>query len=267
MRRIVAAGHRIRLVDSGGQGAPVVFVADAPVVLEHYASRVEALSAERWVIAFEMPGFGYSTPARSYRFSLPEQVEVLRALLDALRIDKAMLAFSCVNGFVALSFATTYPERVERLVLQQIASASEMARWAHRIDVQLLGRGLFATPLLGQRASWAVPGHIATRWFHRALSQTTDAATLADQSRAVYASGGAFSLGATAQVTARMNNMPPWTLTAPTTVVWGDADRTHAQTDRDSLPAQGAEIKRIHWPDVGHCPDLEAPEAFARLLT
>jgi len=37
MMRIAVGGHTIRVLDSGGSGAAVLFGAHAPVVLEHYA--------------------------------------------------------------------------------------------------------------------------------------------------------------------------------------------------------------------------------------
>lgn len=266
MRRVAAAGHVFRVLDSGGSGVPVLFAADAPVVLEHYAARLGVLAARRRVVAVELPGFGFSTPGRAYRFALSEQVEALRALLDAMLIDRAQLAFSCINGFVALALAGRYPERVERLVLQQVPSAQEMVRWANRIDKRVLGRGVFATPLLGQVVAWALPHVVAERWFALALSPRAPRDELTAAARRVYANGGAFCLGAIAQVTAHLDRESFPAITVPTTIVWGEADRTHRKTHKDASRAWHPDAQIHYWPDVGHCPDLESPERFAALL-
>jgi len=112
MRMVEAGGSTLRVLDVGeaGRHAPVLLAADAPVVLEHLVPLVEALRPRRRVVALEMPGFGFSRPGRGYRFTLPEQVEVLLDLLDALDVGRAHLAFTCVNAFVAAALAKRTPE-------------------------------------------------------------------------------------------------------------------------------------------------------------
>jgi len=50
------------------------------------------------------------------------------------------------------------------------------------------------------------------------------------------------------------------------TVFWGDADRTHLKTDKDSIRMHAPGVVIHHLPDRGHCLDIEAPEEFSRLL-
>jgi pimeloyl-ACP methyl ester carboxylesterase len=260
MRRVTAGGHVFRILDHAGDGRPILFAADAPVVLEHYAPVIDRLARGRRAIALELPGFGFSTPSRDYRFTLAEQVAALAALIDELELQRVTLAFTCVNAMAALAFAHHHPARVEKLVLAQMPSAEEMSRWASHIDVKLLGRGLFVTPLLGQALMWAAPSQVAERWFRFAVPGRG----FADASRAVYHQGGAFCLAALMQslrgISAGEIGIPG----VPTTIVWGDADRTHRKTDKESSRLWNAEV--VHFPDATHCPDLEQPDAFAALL-
>jgi pimeloyl-ACP methyl ester carboxylesterase len=264
MRRLEVGGHVLRILDGGGPSPAVLFAADAPVVLEHYLPLIDRLS--RRAIAIEMPGFGFSTPARGYRFGLDEQVAVLASLMDALALDRATLAFTCINAVTAVAFAARHPARVERLVLAQAPSVDEMVRWARRIDLRVLGRGLLATPIAGQAVMWAAPAAIAGRWFAAALAPDADAAAFTATSRRVYDQGGAFCLAALNQAMGGVRAADVGVATVPTTIVWGEDDRTHLRTDKPRSVdlAPGAEL--VRWPGVGHCPDLERPARFAALL-
>jgi pimeloyl-ACP methyl ester carboxylesterase len=244
----------------------VLFATDAPVVLEHYAPILEVLAPERRAVAFEPPGFGFSTPSRRYRFQLGEQVDALAAIMDALAIEQATLAFSCVNALLALSFAVRHPARVDRLLLSQIPSADEISRWARRIDLKVLGYGVLRTPVLGQALMWAAPSMIADRWFAAALPRGAAVDQFAAISRRLYAAGGAFCLAALNQALSDLKQTDIGVSSVPTTILWGDADRTHRHTDKTSSLAWHPSVELIHWDDVGHCPDLERPDAFASLL-
>ncbi len=66
-------------------------------------------------LAPDVRGFGHS----SYpgRWSIPEVVADLRALLDVLDIARAHVVGISMGGVLAQQFALDYPERLERLVL------------------------------------------------------------------------------------------------------------------------------------------------------
>lgn len=266
MARVAAGGHVFRVLDTGRAGTPILFAADAPVVLEHYAPVLDQLAGGRRGVALELPGFGFSTPARGYRFRLREQVDALAALLDAMSIERATLAFTCVNALVALALAVRAPTRVERLVLAQIPSVGELTKWASRIDVKILGHGALRTPVLGQLVMAGAPSAIAERWFHAALSPAAPAASYASLSRRAYRNGGAFCLAALNQALGDLRPEDVGTSPVPTTVVWGDADRTHRRTDKASSRVWHPALECIRWGDAGHCPELERPAAFAALL-
>lgn len=94
-------------------------------------------------IAPDLPGFGRSQTLLE-RPSLEGYVQYLRALVDALEIDRFHLVGVSVGGTVALTFAHRYPERVERLVLQgPVYRAQDLPR-RFRILFELVGR----TPLI-----------------------------------------------------------------------------------------------------------------------
>lgn len=266
MSLVSAAGHTFRILDNGASGPAVLFAADAPVVLEHYAPHLDTLAGGRRAIAIEMPGFGFSTPAMSYRFTLDEQAGALLALLDALHLDRVTLAFTCINALVALAFAHRHPDRVDRLMLSQIPSAEEFAKWSTRIDMRVLGVSVLRIPVVGQAVMLGAASSVADRWFSAALSQKSDSRAFAMVSREVYQSGGAFCLAALTQALRGVRSEDVGMPSVPTTILWGDADRTHRKTDKASSNRWHSAAQVVHWDSAGHCPDLEEPEEFARLL-
>ncbi len=56
MRRVAAGGHTMRVLEADGVGPALVFAADAPVVLEHYAPVLDLLRRDRLAFAIKLPG-------------------------------------------------------------------------------------------------------------------------------------------------------------------------------------------------------------------
>lgn len=90
--------------------------------------------ADRYTcVVFDHRGFGRSadTPAAPGGTAF---VEDLRALLDALGIERATLVAQSMGGWTSLGFALAYPDRVERLVMCDthggLASEEISAAWA-----------------------------------------------------------------------------------------------------------------------------------------
>jgi 3-oxoadipate enol-lactonase len=78
-----------------------------------WRGQVPVLARDHLVVAVDLRGFG-ETPNASGPFS---NVDDLREVLDELGIERAMVVGGSFGGKVALGFAVTHPERVERLVL------------------------------------------------------------------------------------------------------------------------------------------------------
>ena len=266
MRIVSVRGHRIRLLDTGRARSVVLLAADAPVVLEHYASLIDILGEHRRVIALEMPGFGFSFPSPAYRFTLGEQVDVVLGLLDVLGVERAHLAFTCVNALVACAVARTAPARIERLTVGQLPGVEEYRAWARRIDISLAGLRLLATPGLGQAIMACAPGKIAGKWFDAVSGKRADSKALAAVSQQVYRRGGVFCLAALNQSLLDVSPDQVGPVGVPTTIVWGAADRSHRNTDRRSSLsiAPRAAFHELH--ELGHCFDVEDPARAAQLI-
>jgi pimeloyl-ACP methyl ester carboxylesterase len=74
------------------------------------------------VIAYDRPAFGLTERPmpenwESNPYGMKANVEILRELLDAFGVEKAILVGNSAGGGVAVAFALEYPERVDELIL------------------------------------------------------------------------------------------------------------------------------------------------------
>lgn len=268
MRMIDVAGHVLRILDAGAPRAavPIVLAADAPVVLEHLVPLVDQLAPHTRVVALEMPGLGFSRPTPAYRFTLPEQVELLRSTLDALDIARAHVAFTCINAFVAAALAKRHPARIAKLTLGQLPSLAEYRRWAARIDLKVAGVPLLATPGVGQLLMAAAPSLVADRWFAGVSGPQADPRALGRVARKVYEGGGTFCLAALNQSLNDVTDADLGPLDVETTFVWGTADRSHRRTRRESCLELAPHGTIRELDGLGHAFDVESPRRTAAVL-
>jgi pimeloyl-ACP methyl ester carboxylesterase len=114
-------GLRLHYLDWGNAGAP-------PVVCVHgYASSAQAFNAlarqlqDRFqVIAPDVRGHGESasSPAGEYQFS--DQVSDLAKFVDQLGLARFTLIGTSMGGIIAMAYAGAHPERLLRLVINDI---------------------------------------------------------------------------------------------------------------------------------------------------
>lgn len=153
-------GVRLAVQDSG-EGVPVVLLHGLTATHRYVVmgSRSLQRSGHR-VIAYDARGHGCSSPAgapEEYRYS---DLDLdLQAVLDALEIDRAVLAGASMGAHTLLGFALRAPERVRGLVLitpaytgEEVEDPGRLARW------DALAEGLRAGGVDGFVAAYGDPG-------------------------------------------------------------------------------------------------------------
>jgi len=85
--------------------------------LEAYAKNVVELGKHYHVIAFDYVGHGLSEKRTDITYQIADYVEQLRELMDAFDIESAHISGESLGGVVTGVFATTYPKRIKRAVL------------------------------------------------------------------------------------------------------------------------------------------------------
>lgn len=113
------AGMPVHYRDEGPREDPT------PLVLLHGTSDslhawdgwAAALSPDRRVIRFDLPGFGLTGPPPDDDLTMERYREVLFALLDRLEVRRAILAGNSFGGRIAWTSAIHAPDRVAGLIL------------------------------------------------------------------------------------------------------------------------------------------------------
>jgi pimeloyl-ACP methyl ester carboxylesterase len=119
----------VAYVDSGGPGAPLVFVHGLSSSIGFWEYQLPAFAASHRVIALDLPGYGAS--GRPDAPCTPRwYAEVVRGLLDALELPRATLVGHSMGGQIALTLALAHPSRVDRLVLSAPAGFERFDRGA-----------------------------------------------------------------------------------------------------------------------------------------
>jgi pimeloyl-ACP methyl ester carboxylesterase len=102
--------------DSYGQGLPIVFLHPWTTNGYIWYFQVFPFARTNHVIAVDHRGHGRSDkPAKGY--SIPEHASDVRAVLDAAKVDKAVLVGNSIGGMIAMQFALDYPDRVVGLAI------------------------------------------------------------------------------------------------------------------------------------------------------
>lgn len=215
-------------------------------------------------IAADLPGCGYSDRPSQAPYDVPWLRDRTVELLDALRIERAILVAHSLGGAVALHLAAHAADRVAALVLlaplcfstplPKILAPAARHPGVFKLFFRTLGRPLVVPAMLGN--------------YHG--TKPEQARAMARLSLAhLDAAGGwtaATRMGVAAAFRADMN---AWLgrVQAPALVVYGDGDRVHpsalGQRLVDSLPrARACEVEAC-----GHNPHLEQPAWVAREIS
>ncbi|WP_273222049.1 alpha/beta hydrolase [Pseudomonas sp.] len=246
-----------------GQGAYVV-VPDPPNVIEHCLPLIQRLSAKQRVIAFELPGFGYSRPRRGFRFDTANQSALINILFERLNLSETVLDMSCLGAYIALDFAVRYPARVRHLLIQQAPSLADAQRWARGADFH----GVIRTPWLGQCFMCLLRRRVTRHCYGSALPpQHSFTLQTAYESLALdaLAHGGQFLL-ADAYQSLLAQETEAAIPSQPVTIIWGAADGSHICTPPRSLLKGLPAARFFEFDDCGHFPGLEAPARYDSVL-
>jgi esterase len=258
---------RLHYLDWGNAGAP-------PVVCIHgYTSSAQVFNAPArhfqnrcHMIAPDVRGHGESawSPAGAYQYN--DQVSDLEGIVDQLGLEQFTLIGTSMSGIIAMAYAGAHPERLVRLVINDIGPDAEMG--SQRI-----------TQTVGAR-----PEEFATledaMAYRRQMSPIVASRSAEDQRE--------LALGVLRQrpdgrwgwkmdpayIQQRVQHGPPprpalWPvlqrLSCPTLVVWGmESDiLSEAQARRMVEVLPRGELVAV--PGVGHAPTLVEPVVLAAL--
>jgi pimeloyl-ACP methyl ester carboxylesterase len=111
----VQRGVKLHVLDFGGTGAPLVFLAGLGNTAHSFDEFAPAFTDRFHVIAITRRGFGESDHPES-GYDTPRLVADVKAVLDSLKLTRVSLVGHSIAGEEITRFAATYPARVDKLV-------------------------------------------------------------------------------------------------------------------------------------------------------
>jgi pimeloyl-ACP methyl ester carboxylesterase len=99
-----------------GQGLPVILVHGFPLDHTIWEPTVWEMHSESRIILPDLRGFGLSDAPQGV-YTMQQMADDLLGLMDALGLEKAVLAGHSMGGYAALAFARAYPQRLAGFAL------------------------------------------------------------------------------------------------------------------------------------------------------
>lgn len=233
-----------------GQGTPLMLVHGFPLNHTIWNETAALLEDGAQVILPDLPGHGQSPVVEPV--SMDSMADGLAAILDALGIEKVVLAGQSMGGYVCLAFARRHPQRLAGLglVCTQAAADSpekQLARLAQAEQTLTEGNQRVAesmSTVLTNRPEMATE--------LRRLMSTTPAAGMAAAMRAM-------------AERAEMSAFLPQ-ISVPALVIAGLADAIIPVERAREMAASLPDAQLVELEGVGHSPMMEAPQATAEAL-
>ncbi len=265
---IEVQGQVVHLRDEGPRDdpRPIVLIHGTSASLHTWEGWAAALRGQRRVIRFDMPGFGLTGPwSDTFSGSYPHEnyqgdayARFTLALMDALNVQRAVLAGNSLGGEVAWRTAFLAPQRVAGLVLVDAAGPAftplhvpvgfQIARLPvlNRVMELLLPRPLVARSVAEVYGNPArVTDELVDRYFELTLREGNRRAL---STRLQHLRSGE-DAGRIA------------TLKLPTLILWGGRDRLIPPSVAQQFKQQIAGSQLVVFDTLGHVPQEEDPAA------
>ncbi|MBK6845665.1 MAG: alpha/beta fold hydrolase [Gemmatimonadetes bacterium] len=243
--------------DDVGSGDAVVFLHGFPHHRALWASQVAALVDRARCIAPDLRGFGESSVHPPY--SVDQYADDLAALLDSLRIERAVVCGLSMGGYVALAFWRRHRARVRALILMDTRAGNDSAEGRERRDQMIA--------LARQRGSEAVAdamitGMVGKRTREKCPEVVDDVHRMLESAPVDGVVGALEALRDRPDSTATLE-----TIDVPTLIVVGEDDVLTPPGEAMLLHAgiRGSTLEVIAG--AGHVANVERPAAVNHVIT
>ncbi len=245
--------------DEAGSGVPVVLLHGFPFNRTLWREQLETLAATHRVVAPDLRGFGETSLGREDAATMEEMARDVVALMDELRIERAILGGLSMGGYVALAFCRLFSRRVRALVLADTRPQADTEEGRRNRDVMARlaldeGMGAIAEAMLPKLLAPATHmknPDVVARVRDMILGTRPEAAAAALRGMAVRQDH-----------TSWLQNV-----LQPTLIVVGSEDQLTPPADSETMRREirGSRLEVIEG--AGHVSNLERPREFNAALT
>jgi 3-oxoadipate enol-lactonase len=236
---------------------PVVLLHGFPFNRSLWRGQVESLSASRRVVAPDLRGHG-ETSLTEGPATMEEMAEDVAALLDELKVERAVVGGLSMGGYVALAFLRAHPSRVGALVLADTRAQADTDD-ARRTREETAQRALSAG--MEPIADAMLPKLLAPA----TREQRPDlAARVREMILGTRPEGAAAALRGMALRRDQTDLLE--TINVPTLILVGSEDAITPPSDSEAMRAKIAGARLLKIEGAGHVSNVERPGEFDRAL-
>jgi pimeloyl-ACP methyl ester carboxylesterase len=260
----IATGERVFIAECGpASGLPVLLCHGWGACVYSWSGTLPVLAAAGYrAIAVDLRGHGRSDerdPALSY--TTPSMTAQLAAIVDALGIDRPVIAGHSMSGRITLQYALDQPGRVRGLALLAPIGVGSLRPSIKRVGLPLLALGAWLGPLAIRRWIIRMVISAATGRLRRPPPRDVDEYWAPSQwgkfARAIHALLRDFDWRALGAETIAA-------LPVPMVIVLGELDPLVVIADREALSRGVAPTRVVTIDGAGH---IITDEATARVNT
>jgi pimeloyl-ACP methyl ester carboxylesterase len=244
-----------------GQGIPIVFVHEFAGDCRSWEPQVRHFSKYYRCITYNARGYPPSdVPSDGARYSQDRARDDIRAVLDALKIDKAHVVGLSMGGFATLHFGFTYPQRARSLVIagcgygaapdKRAQFAEEAEASARRFEELTMAKAAEAYALGPTRVQYQNKDPRGWREFFAQLTEHSTQGAVLTMRGVQKRRPSLYDL---------VDQMR--TINVPTLIITGDEDWPCLEPGL-LMKAQIATAGLVVMPNAGHTINLEDPAAF-----
>ncbi len=247
-----------------GAGQPLVLISGLGYPLWQWHKMVPFLAEHFQVITFDNRGVGQSDkPAGPYTAQM--LAADTAGLLDALGIEKAIIAGHSMGGFIAQAMALDFPQKVAKLILcstnfggpHHVPVTAEAMKVLTDVTSDALTR--FKNGLAVSTApDWSEKNpEMIEEWVKWRIANPIDPAP--------YQAQLAIGLGLLTEAAAFEDKLPR--LNVPTLILFGAHDKVVPPDNASLLAEKISGSKVVILPNAGHFFPIEVAEAASRTIT
>ena len=227
-----------------------------------FAPQLETLAYVGYrAVAWDMPGYGHSAPIEPYTFK--GLAEACIRLIDALQCDSVVLLGHSMGGMVAQEVIARRPDKVHKLVLCGTSAAFARHHNGRSADA-------WARQFIAQRSAPLDAGQTMEQLARTLVPEMAGPAAQADGLRLAehcMASVPAATYRRALECLVSFDRQAALAdIRVPTLLVGGEHDRVAMPAVMQRMARTIAQARYEELPGVGHLMNLEAPDAFDRLL-
>ncbi|HEY4425333.1 MAG TPA: alpha/beta hydrolase [Pyrinomonadaceae bacterium] len=248
-KEVLVFGQKIQYVEAGS-GPTVILLHGLGGSWQSWHFSIGALAEKYHVVVPDQIGFGKSDkPFVNYR--IRTYVDFLDQFCKQLKIERATLVGNSMGGWIATMFTATFPDRVDKLVLEDAAGYAPPKDFDTRVYW-----GLNPTTREGTRV-------LLAKVFYSKAFQTD--AFIEQSIAARLAAGDGYTINSITESIIRGEDFLDdiaKTIKRPTLIIWGRQDGLVALAEGERFNKDIAGSKMFVIDQCGHVPNIEKPAEF-----